>query len=158
MVTLYYIRRFLNFWADRFEHTSIQEIAISEEVKHLFGRIFSIFAENKNLLNTGFRNSDRRRITDELGKAGSLYREQIYRNAFSGKKEMIETRELLAFIKLALNYTDQSIDANKRADGLYHAYNLISFSDKDLSIRYLYEMLEGQVAVLSSGYLPVKEC
>ena len=52
---------------------------------------------------------------------------------------------------------DQSIRVNKRADGLYHAYNLISFSDKSISIRYLYEMLEGQVAVLSSGYLSVQE-
>ena len=42
-------------------------------------------------------------------------------------------------------------------DGLYHAYNLISFKENSISIRYLYEMLEGQVAVLSSGFLSAKE-
>jgi len=52
---------------------------------------------------------------------------------------------------------DQSIKANKREDGLYHAYNLISFSEQSVSIRHLYEMLEGQVAVLSSGYLSANE-
>jgi len=52
---------------------------------------------------------------------------------------------------------DQSIKVNKRADGLYHAYNLVSFPDQSVSIRHLYEMLEGQVAVLSSGYLSVEE-
>ena len=37
---------------------------------------------------------------------------------------------------------------------MYHAYNLITFEDQGgVSISYLDEMLEGQVAVLSSGYL-----
>jgi hypothetical protein len=52
---------------------------------------------------------------------------------------------------------DQSIKANKRKDGLYHAYNLISLKPDKISIRHLYEMLEGQVAVLSSGFLSGKE-
>ena len=54
---------------------------------------------------------------------------------------------------MALRYIDQSIQVNNRSDGLYHSYNLVSFDEKGVSIRYLYEMLEGQVAVLSSGYL-----
>jgi hypothetical protein len=40
---------------------------------------------------------------------------------------------------------------------LYHAYNLISLKPDKISIRHLYEMLEGQVAVLSSGFLSGKE-
>ena len=59
----------------------------------------------------------------------------------------------MQFTQLALSYIDQSIQVNKRSDGLYHSYNLVSFDEKGVSIRYLYEMLEGQVAVLSSGYL-----
>jgi len=44
------------------------------------------------------------------------------------------------------------IRANKRADKLYHAYNLMTVeNDSEVSISYLPEMLEGQVAVLSSG-------
>ena len=59
-----------------------------------------------------------------------------------------------SFIRISLAYIDHSIDANKRADGLYHAYNLITFEAQGgVSISYLDEMLEGQVAVLSSGYL-----
>ena len=49
---------------------------------------------------------------------------------------------------------EHAIEANKRQDGLYHAYNLMTVdSDKEVSISYLSEMLEGQVAILSSGYL-----
>ncbi len=37
---------------------------------------------------------------------------------------------------------------------MYHAYNLMTVeNDKEVSISYLSEMLEGQVAVLSAGYL-----
>jgi hypothetical protein len=41
---------------------------------------------------------------------------------------------------------------------MYHSYNLMSIRNKkEISISYLNEMLEGQVAVLSSGYLSPKD-
>ena len=41
---------------------------------------------------------------------------------------------------------------------MYHAYNLMTLeNDKEVSVSYLSEMLEGQVAVLSSGYLSALE-
>ena len=62
------------------------------------------------------------------------------------------------FVCVALEYLEHSIEANKRADNLYHAYNLMTIKGNDaISISYLPEMLEGQVAVLSSGYLSTKE-
>jgi hypothetical protein len=63
-------------------------------------------------------------------------------------------KHLKRFIEVTLKFIDHSIDANKRADNLYHAYNLMTIeSETKVSISYLSEMLEGQVAVLSSGYL-----
>jgi len=59
----------------------------------------------------------------------------------------------LSFLNLVLKFIDQSIAENKRADGLYNAYNLVKINDDEVIVSYLYEMLEGQVAVLSSGYL-----
>jgi hypothetical protein len=59
----------------------------------------------------------------------------------------------LQFIELALEYCDHSIACNKRPDGLFHSYNLIRFGDDGYDVEHLDEMLEGQVAVLSSGYL-----
>jgi hypothetical protein len=157
MVTLYYLRRFLAFWADKFESISATEMHVSEEVKGLLERIFKVFSENENLLANGFSDENRRHFADALGEAGSDYRNSIYNNSFSGSKKSVKASELVQFTKLALKYMDQSIVANKREDGLYHAYNLISFADKRVSVRYLYEMLEGQVAVLSSGYLNSKD-
>lgn len=157
MVTLYYLRRALQFWQDKFSSTSIKSIHISEEVKTLFDVIHTLFVDNTNLLEMGFSDEKRRYFADVLGEAGSNYRNTIYKNSFSGKKETVNTSELVAFSKVALEYIDQSIRVNKAEDGLYHAYNLISFKENGISIRHLYVMLEGQVAVLSSGLLSAKE-
>jgi len=157
MVTLYYLRRFMKFWSEQFSQINIHEIAVSVEVKTLFDQIFTIFTENSGLLKTGFSDQTRRQFTDCLGEAGSKYRNTIYKKSFSGKKESLTIKSLIEFTQLGLDYLDQSIAVNRREDGLYHAYNLISFTEKGISIRYLYEMLEGQVAVLSSGHLSVQE-
>ena len=157
MVTLCYLRRFLEFWTERFSDSASREIPVSEEVGIFFDKIFTLFSENTSLIKTGFSNADRRRFADHLGEAGSDYRNTVYSTSFSGRKMMVQVKALAEFTQLALGYMDQSIRVNKREDGLYHAYNLISFSDQGVSIRHLYEMLEGQVAVLSSGYLSVEE-
>jgi hypothetical protein len=157
MVTLCYLRRFLKFWDEKFDQSTISAISISEEVKTLFDKMFALFAENTALLGTGFSDADRLHFAKCLGEAGSFYRNSIYERSFSGNKVVISVETLHEFAKLAMRYMDQSIKVNKRDDGLYHAYNLISISNQGMSIRHLYEMLEGQVAVLSSGYLSVQE-
>ncbi|MDF1547603.1 MAG: hypothetical protein P1P88_07260, partial [Bacteroidales bacterium] len=157
MVTLYYLRRFLKFWSDKFSNLSITEIAISTEVKTLFDYIFTFITNYKEILDKGFSDEERRHFIDALGEAGSSYRNEIYTKSFSGIKKPVKVKDLVDFCNLAIQYMDQSIKANKREDGLYHAYNLISISENSVSIRYLYEMLEGQVSVLSSGYLSAKE-
>ena len=157
MVTLCYLRRFLEFWIERFNESTSTGIPVSEEVGIFFDKIFALFSENIALLGTGFSNADRRHFADILGEAGSDYRNTVYKKSFSGRKMMLQVKALTEFTQLAMEYMDQSIKVNKRDDGLYHAYNLISFSKQSVSIRHLYEMLEGQVAVLSSGYLSDQE-
>jgi hypothetical protein len=67
-------------------------------------------------------------------------------------------QKLVRFCDLALEWTNHSIQSNRRPNGLFHAYNLVRFEDRSrLPIRRLYEMLEGQVAVLSSGQLSAEE-
>jgi hypothetical protein len=54
----------------------------------------------------------------------------------------------------ALAAIDHSIDVNRRVDGLYNAYNLLGLDTDAVQVDTLYPMLEGQVAVLSSGAIP----
>jgi len=158
MVTLYYLHRFVKFWYEKFNRVNSDSVYLSEEVAILFKSIFDVFEENQSILEEGCSDQQRRHIADGLGMAGSNYRETLYKNqCFSGQRVRVDTNSLAAFSKLAMRYIEQSITVNKRDDGLYHAYNLIEFNDNSISISYLYEMLEGQVAVLSSEYLSADE-
>jgi len=64
---------------------------------------------------------------------------------------------LKKFVEVSIDFIEHSIKANQREDKLYHAYNLMSVENDGVSISYLSEMLEGQVAILSSGFLNGKE-
>jgi hypothetical protein len=156
MVTLYYMRRSLNFWVQLFSENPLAVYECSVEVKTFFDKIYAGLADTTEWLDSKISDANRKLLTDVLGKAGSEYRELIYSSSFSGAKKELRAETLINFAKVCLKHIDHSIEANKRADGLYHAYNLISIKESGISIRYLYEMLEGQVAVLTSGYLSAK--
>jgi hypothetical protein len=157
MVTLYYIRRFLAFWGDHFAGSDLDNIRVSEEVAEHLDSTRELFARYEGMLNGGFSDQQRYALTRGLGEAGSRYRSTIYQGGFSGKKAEVKTSQLEEFCMLALRFVDQSIRKNRREDGLYHAYNLISIRKDKIHIRHLYEMLEGQVAVLSAGLLKPEE-
>jgi hypothetical protein len=166
MVTLYYMRRLVAYCLDMFEPHRLDDliqggsstISLSEEIAGLLNDITAVFINNKKLLNGKISDKARKDILDLLGKAGSDYRGKIYSKGFSGMKRDFPADELLVFFKITLDYINHSIKANKRDDGLYHAYNLMKVeSNGGISIRYLYEMLEGQVAMLSSGFLNASE-
>lgn len=157
MVTLYYLRRFLKFWNEKFNDISIKNITVSEEIERLFDSIYKVFFNSLSLLEKGFYDTDRRKFADKLGQAHWKYRHEIYNFSFSGEKSQIKVKDLVEFTEICLKHIDHSIKVNKRKDGLYHSYNLISFSKNQIKIRNLYEMLEGQVAVLSSGFLSSEE-
>ena len=154
MVTLYYMRRFFSFLDHLIDSVDFTSFTVSVELYDFFKEISNELAKHKSLLTNKIGDQERQSFVDALGQAGSSYRNQIYNNGFSSKTADISTADLKVFIRISLSFIDHSIDANKREDGLYHAYNLITFEDQGgVSISYLDEMLEGQVAVLSSGYL-----
>lgn len=157
MVTLYYLRRFLSFWQNNFSQTNLKEVAISSELGELLNKITATFESHIENVELGFSDKTRYSFVESLGFAGSQYRKTIYENSFSGQRVTVSFETLLNFTELGIKYIDQSIRNNKRDDGLYHAYNLISFKENSISVQHLYEMLEGQVAVLSSGFLKVTE-
>ena len=143
MVTLCYMRRYVAF---------LQKL-IQEDV--------TIGVETLNFLRAiryAYPNGNTKQFLDIVGTAGETYREKVYAG-LSGKTEVLEKEELQEFLKVTLRKIDESIRANKRTDGLYEAYNLIKFTENesDIEISHLYPMLEGQVAVLSSGLLSGEE-
>jgi hypothetical protein len=153
MVTLYYMRRFLVFLQEALDHSALETIKLSNELIEFYHSVRETLDANQGLLAGNISDADRKLILDQMGKAASDYRSQIYKSGFWGKKRTASMEGLKRFIKLSLEFVNHSIAYNKRPDGLYHAYNLMTYKDNGVEISYLDEMLEGQVAVLSSGYL-----
>ena len=157
MVTLYHIRRYVVFCFELFSKLDFTSISFSEEVGEMFEEINSTLNKYKDHLNGKISDKLRKTILDSLGIAGENYRNKIYKNGFSSIKKNISPESILEFLDLVKVYTEHTINSNKRVDGLYHSYNVITISKDEIKITNLYEMLEGQVAVLSSGYLSAKE-
>ena len=154
MVTLYYLRRFLAFFKELISKSAVSEVQISVELKKCFDQIHETLEGSTHFLKGSINDQQRMQVLSGLGEAASNYRQTIYDQDFSGKKTAFKTSEFLTFIEVALKHLEYSIESNQREDQLYHAYNLMTVTeDKGVAISYLPEMLEGQVAVLSSGYL-----
>jgi hypothetical protein len=157
MVTLYYLRRYLTFCRELFRDANQEKFTLSFEVAGFLEQINQTLRRHRGLLAGKITDAQRKRVVDDLGRAGGDYRQRIYAG-FSRRKTPFAGHRLFDFFTAALDWTNHSIRANRRPDGLYHAYNLIRFDDRrKLPIRRLYEMLEGQVAVLSSGHLSPEE-
>jgi hypothetical protein len=158
MVTLCYLRRYLAFCRDLFDRHSGESVDLSTEVAQWMNRVHAVLDNYKGLLQQPEVNDlQRRQVLDELGTAFSDYRLSVYEKGFTGMSALsfADARDLC---DIALKYVDHTIRANRREDGLYHAYNLIDTRDgKTARVGRLYEMLEGQVAVLSAGILSPTE-
>jgi hypothetical protein len=157
VVTLCYLRRSIEFYKTMLAQSALSTVQIGTEVYGLYSQIFQILIEFKDTLNTSFSDEQRRAMMDALGQAGSDYRWNYYSQGFSGKVNQSSIPDIIAFLDLAQQYIEHSLRANKRGGDLFHTYNTMQFNDKSASVKHLYEMLEGQAAILSSGLLSGEE-
>ena len=159
MVTLAYLRRYLDFCENLFSADGESEFAVSMEVAAWLNQTMSILADYRDRLEQPTLTDRRRkRLLDALGAAFSDYRGRVYEHGFSGRAT-VHASTVIDLCRVARDYVDHSIRANRRESGLYHSYNLIHMNDdgREVSVDHLPEMLEGQVAMISSGVLSSDE-
>ena len=158
MVTLYYLRRHLTFCRELFHSQTDSQFLLSAPVAGFFDALNGVLNRHRPLLVKTFTERQRHGVLDDLGRAGSNYRRRLYQHGLPDQKTHLTGQKLIRFFDSALEWINHSIQSNRRTDGLFHAYNLVRFEGPTrLSIRRLYEMLEGQVAVLSCGQLSAGE-
>ncbi|MBB6429872.1 hypothetical protein [Algisphaera agarilytica] len=159
MVTLCYLRRYAAFMADLLEQGEVS-VELSAAVDAWLAGLSEVLSNHAGVLDApALSDIERRTILDELGMAFEAYRTKVYHGSL-GSPVSRSSADIVELLKLTLRYLDHSIDANRREeDGLYHSYNLLKL-DGDVGSRQgtagvdtLYPMLEGQVAVLSTGRL-----
>lgn len=158
MVTLCYLRRFFMFLNQVIDKSNVAEVTISEELVKYFHHTVDALRNHEHLLTGSLSDLDRKTVLDALGEAASDYRQLIYQHSFTDAKLKVRLDEVKNFSALCLGWLNHTIQANRRADNLFHAYNLMTLEENGgISISRLSEMLEGQVAVLSAGYLTAEE-
>jgi len=152
MVTLCYLRRYLHVLGDLLHESGATSFDVSREVAQLFKGAGAVLRDHRTLLEGPASAAGRKSFMDSMGSVNDAYRAPAYRG-FCGEKVPLGKQELQDFTGLALEFLDHSIAQSRRKDGLFHSYNLVRFSAGGYAVEPLDEMLEGQVAVLSSGYL-----
>ena len=156
MVTTCYMERMLKFLMDIYGRHSeaVYEIpatmaACMQELKKLYAG-----AANMEAGNTVFAEaSSRKTFTDKAGMIFQQERDSLYRGDYGTGDTQVSGEELKEFYRLVERVVSGTICCNKRQDGLYHTYNTLRIDKGGMEIEHLQEMLEGQVAVLSSGLL-----
>ncbi|MDX1301414.1 hypothetical protein [Photobacterium sp.] len=153
MVTLYYMRRYVAFLQNLLKDNTMSLDLSSELVDWIVATTQILNEVKTELKQKSITRQTRKALLNKLAIAASDYRTAIYENGgFSGKTR-IDTEFINNLLDVSLTVIDASISSNRRKDGLYNAYNIISYSSESANVDELYPMLEGQVAVLSSGVL-----
>ena len=152
VVTLAYVRRFIDV-----TRTLVGgDVEVTRELAVLLDDVHDALQGAVAGTGTGFDDDARRAVMDALGAAGTAYRSRVYAG-LSGDRVTVAEEAVSSLLDVAQRYVDSGLRANRRDDGLYHSYNLLDLSPGRASIGRLQEMLEGQVALLSSGLLDCRE-
>lgn len=161
MVTACYLRRWCGFFRDWLGELPNDDsgMPVSTEVVAFLNQTASILNSSRELLSAPgpMSPADRARLVEQLGTAGSDFRGVLYKQGIGSGETAVTTQSCIAFFELVTEYLDASIANNRTEAGLYHAYNLMNWQADSLQVDHLYEMLEGQVAVLSCGVLSPRE-
>ena len=134
-----------------------RDVAVTQDLRAFFDGVHAGLRAHEPALAGAFDDRRRRAFMDALGGVGSAYRRDLYERGPSGDRGVRDGATVAAFLGLARRYLAHTLRANRRSDALYHAYNVLAFGPDGAAVRHLDEMLEGQVAILSSGFLAAGE-
>ena len=159
VVTACYLRRYLGFLKDLLGGIKNAQTPLSSEVGKWLQSISTVFKQNRHLLEkSAVSDVERRELLDTFGQAFSDFRHEVYEHGLS-EKVSVEVEQIQTLLNDATDFLDATIQSNQRSDGLYHAYNLLQLAESpsEASVSPLYQMLEGQVAALSTELIEPNE-
>ena len=152
VVTLCYLHRMIKFLIEVYSASAIASYTLPKKEAQTFKALAALYADKAAF--DGIKDAKARKtFTDKAGLLFEEERNEFYANGYKGGTSELSKEEIVSALKDIQALVKESILVNKRADGLYHTYNTMIITDSEMQIKTLNEMLEGQVAVLSSGLL-----
>ena len=150
VVTLNAVARYAGFLRDTFSGDDDVELSAS---------VRTLLDELNGILRTAvlpMDDKERYATMALLGRAGEAHREAVYAGSI-GAAVRTDPSAIRSLLDSAIRLAEGTIRASRRADGLFHSYDVLSIDDGHARIDHLGPMLEGQVAILESGILDDRE-
>ncbi|HRX16717.1 MAG TPA: hypothetical protein P5123_10420 [Spirochaetota bacterium] len=157
VVTLSYLYRFVGFFSQIISNNDEDLYNINSESYNWYKSEDKVLNTYRTALEKGFDDKNRFAFMRESQKSADEYREILYKKGLTNSVISISRVELISFIENVNAYLKKSLENSIREDGLFHAYNTLEIRGESAVISRLYEMLEGQVAGISSGLLNAQQ-
>ena len=148
VVTAAYLRRFVKFWMEQLQDGPDRKYSVNSAIAELLHGVSKVLSEFSDQLVSGYSDRTRQHFMDTLGSLVTSYRTHIYEEGVPSRQAHLSSSELQIFLGLVQRQLEHTLRSNKRSDGLFHAYNILSLAEESASIKHLYLMLEGQVCYL----------
>ena len=154
VVTLGYVHRYMGFLINMLGGVGSNLVySLSVEVADWMKAESDVFAAT-GAQGEARTTADRRDWLDRLGGVADAYRANLYGKGLSGDRREVSAAEVISFLEASVRVVRATLLGNRREDGLFHSYNLLSFEEGGgIGLARLSEMLEGQVSVLSADLL-----
>ena len=157
VVTAAYLYRYVKFLQALLSQADEPAFTLSAPLAALLETLRGFLAAYQSDLAHGFSDSARFAFMRDLGNAGTDFRAAVYGGQLGTGSLDVKTGDLTAFLTELLPYLEATLAHNRRDDGMFHAYNVLKYKEDAIEIGRLSLMLEGQVAILSSGFLQPQE-
>lgn len=129
----------------------IEDVEVSDALAELIEALTTAMTAHLAVLDSPDGESVRAAM-DDLGRAGTTYRNRAY-GLQLGRSRTMSVDRMAALFDVTERHLLATLRANRRSDGLFHSYNTVDLTEDGARIGRLQVMLEGQVAVLDSGLL-----
>ncbi len=151
VVTVAYLRRYLDH-VQTLLTSDGHDVEVSAELATFVHRVIEALRDARQHVAAEDWQTHARHTVEVLGRAAADYRSEVYAQKYAGRS-VLAAADVADLLTLALELCDLTLEANRRSDGLFHAYNSMAMTDHQVVVERLPLMLEGQVAVLASGAL-----
>ena len=152
MVTAVHLYGYLRMLRELLDDNADAAISLSATVAQWFADVSETL---ESFSGRGSHEDDhlRGQFAEAMGEIGDRHRAAA-KSSFDATPVGLASADLDKFFSAALSLLKDSIDTAQDRDGLLASYNLVSFgTENEVRVDRLGPMLEGQVALLSSGFL-----
>lgn len=153
VVTAGYLLRYLRFLERSVKSLAVSGFSVSQATQQAVLKLSDALADPRWQQGDPISDTDRFTLARANGLVMQEYRDSV--RVEICQQSNLELSQLVGFLTFAIGAVESVLRSNRRPDGLWHSYNVLDArpENAEMKVQNLQLMLEGQVAILSSGLL-----